>query len=98
MLVFALILLFFANHQPLSVLFDTSYTTNLADGNFPAVFLVGMFMALFVVYGFDTAGTFGEETVDASRHAPRGVLVGDLDLGHRRRDLPARRSPSRSRT
>src|SRR4029077_6105557 len=24
--------------------------------------------------GFDTAGTFGEETVDASRHAPRGVL------------------------
>ena len=27
MLVFALILLFFANHQPLSVLFDTSYTS-----------------------------------------------------------------------
>ena len=33
-----------------------------------------MFMALFVVYGFDTAGTFGEETVDAGRQAPRGVL------------------------
>ena len=31
-------------------------------------------MALFVVYGFDTAGTFGEETLDASRQAPRGVL------------------------
>lgn len=74
MLVFALILLFFANHQPVSVLFDTSYTTDLADGSFPAVFLVGMFMALFVVYGFDTAGTFGEETLDASRQAPRGVL------------------------
>jgi amino acid transporter len=74
MLVFALILLFFANHQPVSVLFDTSYTTGLADGSFPAVFLVGMFMALFVVYGFDTAGTFGEETLDASRQAPRGVL------------------------
>jgi amino acid transporter len=26
------------------------------------------------VYGFDTAGTFGEETVDAARQAPRGVL------------------------
>jgi len=38
------------------------------------VFLVGMFMALFVVYGFDTAGTFGEETLDASRQAPRGIL------------------------
>jgi amino acid transporter len=33
-----------------------------------------MFMALFVVYGFDTAGTFGEETLDASRQAPRGLL------------------------
>ena len=31
-------------------------------------------MALFVVYGFDTAGTFGEETLDASRQAPRGIL------------------------
>jgi urea carboxylase system permease len=74
MLVFALILLFFANHQPVSVLFDTSYTSSLAGGNYFAVFLVGMFMALFVVYGFDTAGTFGEETLDASRQAPRGIL------------------------
>jgi amino acid transporter len=74
MAVFALVLLFFANHQPPSILFDTSYTANLAGGNYFAVFLVGMFMALFVVYGFDTAGTFGEETVDASRQAPRGVL------------------------
>ena len=74
MLVFALILLFFANHQSPSVLFDTSFTSGLADGNYFAVFLVGAFMALFVVYGFDTAGTFGEETVDASRHAPRGML------------------------
>ena len=46
---------------------------SLADLKAP-VFLVGMFMALFVVYGFDTAGTFGEETLDASRQAPRGVL------------------------
>lgn len=74
MLVFALILLFFANHQPISVLFDTSYTSGLAGGNYMAVFLVGMFMALFVVYGFDTAGTFGEETLDAGRQAPRGIL------------------------
>ena len=73
MLVFALILLFFANHQSPAILFDTSYTANQAQGYLP-IFLVGMFMALFVVYGFDTAGTFGEETVDASRQAPRGVL------------------------
>ena len=74
MLVFALILLFFANHQSPAILFDTSCTSGLADGSYLPVFLVGMFMALFVVYGFDTAGTFGEETIDASRQAPRGVL------------------------
>ena len=74
MLFFALILLFFANHQPVSILFDTSYTSGLSEGGYFPVFLVGAFMALFVVYGFDTAGTFGEETLDASRHAPRGVL------------------------
>jgi amino acid transporter len=75
MLVFALILLFFFNHQPISVVMDTSFTTDLAGGSFPAVFLVGALMALFVVYGFDTAGTFGEETVDAARRAPRGLLA-----------------------
>ena len=73
MVVFALILLIFAHHQSPSVLFDTSFTANQAQGYLP-IFLVGMFMALFVVYGFDTAGTFGEETVDAGRQAPRGVL------------------------
>jgi amino acid transporter len=74
MVVFALLLLFFANHQSPAILFDTSHTTDLANGNYFAVFLVGMFMALFVVYGFDTAGTFGEETLDSARQAPRGVL------------------------
>jgi amino acid transporter len=75
MIVLALVLLIFANNQPISVIFDTSYTADLANGNYFAVFLVGMFLALFVVYGFDTAGTFGEETVDAGRHAPRGILA-----------------------
>src|SRR6266508_1299742 len=74
MVVFALLLLFFANHQSPAILFDTSQTAGLANGNYFAVFLVGMFMALFVVYGFDTAGTFGEETLDSGRQAPRGVL------------------------
>jgi urea carboxylase system permease len=74
MVVFALLLLFFANHQPVSILFDTSYTAGLAGGNYFPVFMVGAFMALFVVYGFDTAGTFGEETIDSGRQAPRGIL------------------------
>ncbi len=73
MVVFALILLIFYNHQPISVL--TQDAPNVTStGGFAPIFLVGMFMSLFVVYGFDTAGTFGEETLDASRQAPRGVL------------------------
>jgi len=36
--------------------------------------LASALMAAYVLYGFDTAGTFGEETLDASRQAPRGIL------------------------
>jgi urea carboxylase system permease len=74
MLVFALVLLFFANNQSPSVLLDTHGTEAATGGQYLPAFALGMFMALFVVYGFDTAGTFGEETVDASRQAPRGVI------------------------
>ena len=38
-------------------------------------------MSIFIVYGFDTAGTFGEETIDASRQAPRGVISSVLISG-----------------
>jgi urea carboxylase system permease len=74
MLVFAVFLLIFANNQSPSVLFDTYGTENATGGQYLPAFALGMFMALFVVYGFDTAGTFGEETLDASRQAPRGVI------------------------
>jgi urea carboxylase system permease len=74
MFVFALILLFFANNQSPTILFDTAGAEGATGGSYLPAFLLGMFMALFIVYGFDTAGTFGEETVDASRQAPRGVL------------------------
>ena len=81
MFVFALILLFFANHQSPAVLFETGGAEAATGGNYLPAFLLGMFMALFIVYGFDTAGTFGEETVDASRQAPRGVLASILISG-----------------
>src|SRR3954453_19162410 len=81
MVVFALILLFFANHNSPSILLDSAGTEAATGGSFLPAFALGMFMALFVVYGFDTAGTFGEETVDASRQAPRGVLASILISG-----------------
>ena len=81
MLVFAVILLILANNQPVDVLLSFGGAEAAQNGNLPATFALGMFMAMFVVYGFDTAGTFGEETVDASRHAPRGVLSSVLVSG-----------------
>ena len=81
MLVFGLILLIFFHNQPVSILTTTAGLENQPGGNFPAIFLVGMFMSLFVVYGFDTAGTFGEETIGASRQAPRGILTAIIVSG-----------------
>jgi amino acid transporter len=81
MVFFGLILLIFFHNQPLSVLTTTAGLENQPGGSFPAVFLIAMFMSLFVVYGFDTAGTFGEETVNPGREAPRGVLSAILLSG-----------------
>lgn len=76
MIVFALILLIVGHHQPLSVFFSTGGTEHTpgAGAGYLGVFLAAMFMSLFVIYGFDTAGTLGEETMNPSREAPRGVL------------------------
>lgn len=83
MIGFALVLLIFFNRQPLSFLFTGStvtssslgadWTPGLGSGYFGA-FAAALFMSLFVIYGFDTAGTLGEETRDPQKNAPRGVL------------------------
>ena len=81
MVVFALILLFFANHQSPSVLTQTFGAEEANNGNVAATFALAFFMSIFILYGFDTAGTFGEETIDASKQAPRGVLSSVLVSG-----------------
>jgi len=75
MLVFAIVLLIVGRHQDLGVLTHTANIETPETGGYLPVFAIAMFMSLFVVYGFDTAGTFGEETLDASRQAPRGILT-----------------------
>jgi urea carboxylase system permease len=81
MLVFALNLLFFANHQSPDVLFKTFGAEQAQNGDFLATFMLGFFMSVFILYGFDTAGSFGEETIDAGRQAPRGVISSVLASG-----------------
>jgi len=84
MIGFALVLLIFFNHQPLSFLFTGSpvHASTLGSGDWTpgfgsayfGSFAAALFMSLFVIYGFDTAGTMGEETKDPQKNAPRGVL------------------------
>ena len=81
MVVFAGVLLIFFNHQSPAVLTNTYGTESQANGNYLPVFAVAAFMSLFVIYGFDTAGTYGEETLGASRQAPRGILSAILLSG-----------------
>jgi urea carboxylase system permease len=73
MVVFALVLLLFYHHQPLSTFTDFSY---LGSGSGAwGTFLGAMFMSLFVIYGFDTASTLAEETKNPRKEAPRAVLA-----------------------
>jgi urea carboxylase system permease len=77
MFVFALILLVASHHQSLGVFFNTAGTEHTpgSGAGYTGVFLAAMFMSLFVIYGFDTAGSLGEETKNPGREAPRGVLL-----------------------
>jgi urea carboxylase system permease len=79
MVVFAFVLALFHHHQSAAVIFHTG-GTSLTTGTF----LVAMFMSLFVIYGFDTAGTLAEETRDPRREAPKaiiGSIVGAFVIG-----------------
>jgi amino acid transporter len=79
MVVFAFVLALFHHHQSAGIIFDTG-GTNLTLGTF----LVAMFMALYVIYGFDTASTLSEETRNPRREAPRAVIgsvIGAFVIG-----------------
>jgi amino acid transporter len=78
MVVFAVFLAIVHNNQGIGVIFKSSAAGNYA--HFPApttipFFLVGMFMSLYVIYGFDTASTLAEETRNPRAEAPKAVLA-----------------------
>jgi urea carboxylase system permease len=77
MVVFAIILAIAYDNQGVGVIVDSDATGNIFE--FPApvslsFFLVGMFMSLYVIYGFDTASTLAEETRNPRQEAPKAVL------------------------
>jgi amino acid transporter len=87
MVVFALFLAIVHNNQGVGVIFSGSETGNVFQ--FPApftvsFFLVGMFMSLYVIYGFDTASTLAEETRNPRAGAPKAVIasvIGSFIIG-----------------
>lgn len=53
----------------------TASVQGLSFGSWvPALLGGGIFVSYWVLYTFENGGTLGEETVDASRNAPRGIL------------------------
>ena len=56
------------------VFFDTAGYGEGHDLGFFGVFLIGAMASGYVMYGFDTASSLGEETKDPKRTAPRAIL------------------------
>jgi urea carboxylase system permease len=72
-----LIIVIFAVHAtrgPREVLTDTAGRGDGQQFGYLGAFLVAALASGYVMYGFDTASSMGEETVDARRTAPRAVL------------------------
>src|SRR4029453_8232410 len=87
MVVFAIFLAIVHNNQGVGVFLDSDKNGNIFQ--FPAplsasFFLVGMFMSLYVIYGFDTASTLAEETRNPRQGAPKAVIaavIGSFLIG-----------------
>jgi urea carboxylase system permease len=72
--VLIVIILAFNVVNPPSVLFDTAQYGEGRIGGYLGAFLVASLASAYVMYGFDTASSLGEETVDPRRTAPSAIL------------------------
>ncbi|WP_028921151.1 APC family permease [Pseudonocardia acaciae] len=60
--------------NPPSVVFDTQNLGASHSGGYAGAFLVAALASAYVMYGFDTASSLGEETLDPRRTAPSAIL------------------------
>ncbi|WP_051343013.1 APC family permease [Pseudonocardia spinosispora] len=60
--------------RPPTVLFDTQGLGATHPGGYLGAFLIAALASAYVMYGFDTASSLGEETVDPRRTAPSAIL------------------------
>jgi urea carboxylase system permease len=68
-----ILLLFHLHHSPAVIAHSYGYGAGHPWGYFGAL-LVGGLLSAYVMYGFDTAGTLGEETNNPRKHAPPAII------------------------
>ncbi len=56
------------------VVLDTAGTGDGQSAGYLGAFLVASLASAYVMYGFDTAASLGEESLDPSRNAPRAII------------------------
>jgi urea carboxylase system permease len=61
-------------HRGFGVIFGTFGTGKGYPWGYFGAFLVAGLMSAYVMYGFDTAGSLAEETLDPRRHAPPAII------------------------
>ena len=71
--VLIILFLFHLHHPPSVIAHSHGYGAGHPWGYFGAL-LVGGLLSAYVMYGFDTAGTLGEETNDPRRNAPPAII------------------------
>ncbi|WP_242489140.1 APC family permease [Peribacillus sp. TH14] len=72
MIVLAAVLLAVGIHQPFDIVFETAGTEG--SGSYLPVFLSAMLMSVFVLYGFESAGSLAEEVINPRRIVPRAII------------------------
>ena len=75
--VIVVLLFAFGRAQPISFLFDTSFTTR-PDGDTMRGFANGLVLSMFTFTGYDASAHLSEETRDPRRAAPRGIVSSVL--------------------
>ncbi len=60
--------------SPVEVLTDTGGRGEGVGGGYLGAFLVAALASAYVMYGFDTASSLGEETIDPRRTAPKAIV------------------------
>lgn len=72
--VLLIIALLFVVQNPPTVVFETSGTESNYGGSYLTAFLVAGIASSYVMYGFDTAASLGEESINPHRNAPKAIL------------------------